>query len=940
MAHIILSSFGTLGDALPFARLGRALAGRGHRATLLTNYPHRAIVEAHGIGFHSLDNEEESGRFIADGLLSNTVQGQVSLYRKHFLPRVLSEYEAICRLHREGETVVLARATPSVAALFASEKLGVPVLPVFLAPSFHQSMFLVEEMFSSVLSDDINQLRARIGLERVSDWRAWLSSRCEGIGFWPEWFAGVDDSWPKITLTGFIVPCGEEAPPFETLPCEVRQLLCSGDPPVIISGGTGIFAGREWYQACVRACEISGHAAIVSTMHKSQVPSLARKMIWCPQLPFETVCSHARAIIHHGGIGTVGQALHSGIPQLVLGSGSDRPDNARHLIRLGVGGYLPPNQWTPELIARKLSSLLEEDAIEKSRAIAHQHQARSGIEKACQLIEKCLSFKPIFRHQPADCGPLSVNKKMAPGSVTELLSQLSPEKRALLEQRLTQGKYSSKSDSHEVCPQPRREGKNVFPASFVQEQLWLLEELHPGNHAYVSSSAVEVEGPLDLPALEMALNELVRRQEMLRTTFEWRDGGVMQVVHPFSPQKIEIFDSAMSLEAVREQLAQFQSRTMDLKQRPAFRVALVRAEKHRIYLLLCIHHILVDGWAMGVFCEELTVLYAAFIKGAPAPLPPLLVQYADFALRQREQFNGENLDRLLRYWRQQMAGFSLASLPPNPLWQGQRRSSGTQSIRISHRVHSALQQLGREERATLFITILSAFNLLLHWHTGWSDLTVGTDVANRNHPQTRKVIGFFVNQLVLRSRLSAGLPQTFQDYLREVRRTCLEAYAHQDFPFGRLVEALNPNRQCSLSPLFHFKFVLQNVPSMTGLQFLNCTCRSFPISTQEAKFPLLLNFWDSGKELLGSLEFDPAVFSPQRVELLATLLQKLLDEVSSHPGKTLSALNEQLTAWEERVKETALQEMKAGHRETFYRARREPLSIPGVNVKLYENSND
>ncbi|HLL48225.1 MAG TPA: condensation domain-containing protein, partial [Longimicrobiaceae bacterium] len=352
-----------------------------------------------------------------------------------------------------------------------------------------------------------------------------------------------------------------------------------------------------------------------------------------------------------------------------------------------------------------------------------------------------------------------------------------------------------------------------LPLSFAQERLWVLDRMQPDGAAYNVPAAMRLRGALDARALERALGEVVRRHEALRTTFAERDDAPVQTVAPFGGFTLPVEDLAPLGEAERDaearrRAAEDAARPFDLEAGPIFRARLLRLDADDHVLLLCVHHVASDGWSTGVLFRELSALYGAFLAGAGSPLPELPVQYADFAVWQREQLQGEVLDRQLAWWRERLAGApALLELPTDrPRPAVQTHPGAAERIALPAGLTERLAALGRREGATPYMTLLAAFQVLLAKYAGSEDVVVGSPIAGRTRRELEPLIGFFVNTLVLRTDLS-GDP-SFRETLRRVREVTLGAYEHQELPFEKLVAELQPERSLSHSPLFQVMFAL------------------------------------------------------------------------------------------------------------------------------------
>ena len=441
------------------------------------------------------------------------------------------------------------------------------------------------------------------------------------------------------------------------------------------------------------------------------------------------------------------------------------------------------------------------------------------------------------------------------------------------------------------------------PLSFSQQRLWFLDQFEPQNPLYLLPTALHLKGPLNVNALEQSLNEIVRRHEALRTTFGMANDGPVQLVHEardwkmaftdlqsFPPQEIE--DIAVSL------VQQEMETPIDLVQGPLFRTQVLRLSHDDHIVIVTMHHIVSDGWSMQVFIRELAILYEEFCAGRSSSLPALRLQYADFAARQRQSSQGPAFIQQLEYWEKQLAGISPAlELPLDHPRPAHKTSNGAAiPFTLSQELTKEVMQASRREGATLFMTLLAAYYILLYRYTGQEDILVGTPIANRNRREIEELIGFFINNLVLRVKLSAG--STFQEVLRDVREICLEGYSHQDVPFEKLVEELQPERSLSHSPLFQVVFHLQNV--LTGelkLHDLSVGVVDAPVT--RAKFDLVLTMAEATEGLRGYLTYNTDLFEAETAARIATHFQTLLESAVFNPQSQIASLP-MLTSSEQR----------------------------------------
>ncbi|MEJ1932987.1 condensation domain-containing protein, partial [Nostoc sp. NIES-2111] len=436
-------------------------------------------------------------------------------------------------------------------------------------------------------------------------------------------------------------------------------------------------------------------------------------------------------------------------------------------------------------------------------------------------------------------------------NLLQKIAELSPEKRALLMQRLNQqkGKISP------IKIQPQSRNTQTFPLSFAQQRLWFFSQLEPESSAYNIPTAIRLTGRLNVAALENSINEIVTRHEILRTTFIVVNGEPVQVIGAATRLQLPIIDLQTIPEIEQEtevqRLATLEAQTpFNLETDSLLRVRLLRLGETNHVLLLTMHHIVSDGWSTGILIHELTTLYKAEDIGQPHNLPELFIQYVDFAVWQRQWLQGEVLNTQLDYWKQKLSGhLPVLELPtdrPRPAIQTDRGK--TQSFTLSPTLTAALQNLSQQQEVTLFMTLLAAFKTLLYRYTGAVDILVGSPIANRNQLGIEGLIGFFVNTLVLRTDLSDN--PTFVELLQRSRKVALEAYDHQDLPFEKLVDELELARDLSYTPLFQVMFTLQNTPTV-NCSLPELTINSLEIEQETANFDISLTMEVVGEALIG-----------------------------------------------------------------------------------------
>jgi len=447
----------------------------------------------------------------------------------------------------------------------------------------------------------------------------------------------------------------------------------------------------------------------------------------------------------------------------------------------------------------------------------------------------------------------------------------------------------------EVSAPPLRRAARTgpLPLSFAQQRLWFLDQITPGSAAYNMPVAVRLRGPLDARALARSLSELVARHEALRTHFDSIEGVPVQVVGPPPEVRIEVEDLAIEDEAERDgeaaRLALDEARRpFDLRRGPLWRARLLRLSEEEHVLLLTMHHIVCDGWSIGVLVRELGVLYEAFTRGEESPLSELPLQYADYSVWQREWLRGETLERQLAYWRERLAGAPSLEIQtdyPRTAWQ--TFHGAEVSAQLPAESLGALHELSRREGVTLFMTLLAAWQALLSRYSGQHDVSVGVPVAGRRHEETEQLAGVFVNTLVVRSDLR-GDP-SFAELLGRVREAALGAYAHQDMPFEKLVEELQPERDPSRSPLFQVMFSMQNTPAEV-LKLGEVEAGAQQTSLSVTKFDLTLVAAETGDGLQVRLEYNTGLYAAETGQTMLRHFIRLLEGAAARPERPLSSL--------------------------------------------------
>jgi acyl carrier protein len=461
-----------------------------------------------------------------------------------------------------------------------------------------------------------------------------------------------------------------------------------------------------------------------------------------------------------------------------------------------------------------------------------------------------------------------------------------------------------------------------LPLSFAQQRLWFLDQLAPGSPAYNLPAALRLRGPLDLAALAQSLTALVQRHAALRTTFAPRNGQPLQRIASRLTLALPLLDlqalPTTTRDLVVKQLATAEAwRSFDLARGPLLRVTIMRSQPHEHVLLLTLHHIVADGWSITLLIREVTTRYAAAQHGQLAALPALPIQYVDYAVWQRQWLAGPAHEAQLAYWRQLLADLPVLALPTDRPRSAIATVAGArQPLVFGTELHLALRTLSQQEGVTLFMVLLGLFQIVLAQWSGQDDIVVGTDVANRSQLALEGLIGFFVNQLVLRTDMS-GDP-TVRELLARVRGVCLGAYAHQEVPFDQVVAALQPERRLDRTPLFQVKLILQNTP-LVALQAAELHVEPVAIGLRAVPFDLVLSLQETAAGLVGSVDYRVDLFERATIRGLVRGLAALARAAAQTPELRLSALAQVLAR-------TRTEPIQAPEQEDFVGMRRRRLA--------------
>ena len=462
----------------------------------------------------------------------------------------------------------------------------------------------------------------------------------------------------------------------------------------------------------------------------------------------------------------------------------------------------------------------------------------------------------------------------------------------------TQGVQENAQKTPTIEPAERPDN---IPLSFAQQRLWFLHQMQPDSAVYNLPLAIKVNGLLDIDALNQSLNQIIARHEILRTRFVTVSGQPVQQIEEsisFEIEQINIQTHPDKENAVKQAAIDAAKTSFDLSKDQLLRVTLLKLNDSNSIILFTVHHVIADAWSQEILIQELAAFYRAALMGKSEPLTPLPVQYADFAIWQQNWLQGDTLTAQLDYWREQLdVNQSVLQLPTDyPRARVQTYQGKVEQFSLSKELSDQLRAIGQQQSATLFMTLLTTFRVLLYRYTGQTDVVVGTPVANRHRAEVEGLIGLFVNTLVLRSQIAPKA--NFTALLEQIKSTTWAAYDHQDLPFEKLVEALQPERDLSYSPLYQVKIRLENQPQ-ASIALPGLTFERLPQAVTTAKLDLSVDLYETAEGIVGGFEYNSDLFKPETIQRIVSHFKELLSSIAAAPEAPIAELP-MLTAAEQR----------------------------------------
>ncbi len=914
MACVIFETNGTDGDVLPFIRIGSQLVKLGHKVAMVTHSYYEALIGQANIDFIPLDTPADYAQFINDNAtMCTNPQGYIAFLRRNELPRILPAYHRIKDYYIPNQTVIIGKS-PGMLSTIVAEKLNIPRIVVYLAPAFVMSEEF-SDMIYDLLKEDIAEIRNQLGIHGSYHSDNFWRNAQRYVGLWPEWFKAEHSySNKEIEKIGFVVDTNQTG----KLPDEVMELLNGEDKPILINSSSScLFMNSDFFESTVKACGVLGQKAIFVVRYKDFIPeNLPKEIHVFTQLQFSILMPKVKAIIHHGGIGTSAQALASGIPQLVLAGGVDRPDNGMCLKKLGVGEYLLPTYWKYENVMEALQRVSTSREIrENCKKMAEVMKNEKPVEAFNEIIISVLKHYPLGMKEDKsysdedssnESQPNAGDMKEEAASQTYIsnefdkLTQNMSQKE--LELLLSLIACAAENNESAIKKQPRKTDINSFPISFNQEEFWLLNKAQKDFLGLNLSSAYKISGPLNTEALEKAFNEIIKRHENLHTIFKEEDGRVIQYILPVEYIPLPMMD-LQELENEKQEievkriLYQKIHEPFDLSNGPLIRFLLMRLDKEEYVIWWGLHHILVDGWGQAVLMKEIKELYSWFAFHKMHSLPEIEIHCADYSVWQRDYLNPDKLKEKEIYWENKLAGYNPRLTLPSDFERPEilnMNNGDDELFYISRELEDKLKGSSCEAGTTLFMSLLSAINLLIYIFTEETDIAIGSPISSRNREELEDLICDFTNTLVYRTVFRKE--DTIYDVIKKVKETALDLYQNQELPSQDINRILDQKVDPGYSPLFQIFYVLHEIFPGDGEQFLEGLNTRYlniekKLSQFDVSFYLFINKQDG---LYGKLEYNKDLYLHETILKFIHFFKEILKNMVENPDLKISELKSKI----------------------------------------------
>lgn len=914
MACIIFETNGTDGDVLPFKRIGSQLVKQGHKVAIVAHTYYESMIKQANIDFIPLDTLADYAQFINDNAtMCINPQGYITFLKRNELPHILPTYYKIKEYYVPNQTVIIGKS-PGMLSTIVAEKLNIPRIVVYLAPGFVMSEEF-SDMIYDLLKEDIAKIRDELGLPSAYNRKNFWKNAHKYVGLWPDWFM-ADHSYSNnnIEKIGFVVDTNQTG----NLPDEVIQLLNDEDKPILINSSSScLFMNSDFFESTIKACEALGQNAIFVARYKDFIPeNLPKEIHIFDHLQFNILMPRVKAIIHHGGIGTTAQALASGIPQLVLAAGVDRPDNGMCLKNLGVGEYLLPTKWKYESVVKALQKVTTSQAVKDNcKKMAEMMNHENPIETLNDIIMSVLiNYHANVINDKSYCDEESfvctqpnvsnIEKETAPNRYDQnefdILTQNFTQKE--LEMLLSLTSSSIENTDNAMIKQPRKTGINSFPISLNQEEFWLLNKAQTDFLGLNLSSAYKINGSLNIDALEKTFNEIVRRHENLHTIFKETDGTVMQYILPFHNFKLPMMDiqelnKEKQKSEVEKILYQRIHEPFDLLNGPLIRFLLIRMAEEEYVIWWGLHHILIDGWGQAVLSKEMKELYSWFAFKKMHNLPEINIQCADFSVWQRAYLNESKLKEKEIYWKNKLSGYNPRLTLPADFERPailNMNNGDDELFYISKDIEDKLKEVSSEVGITLFMSLLSSIYLLIYIFTKETDIAIGSPISSRNREELENLICDFTNTLVYRTVFCKD--DTIYDVLEKVKETALGLYQNQELPSQEINNILKNKVDPGYSPLFQIFLVLHEIFPGDSEQFLEgLNTKYLNIEKNLSQFDISIYMFINEQDgLYGKLEYNKDLYSRETILKFIHCFKEIFKNMVENPDLKISELKSKI----------------------------------------------
>lgn len=899
LSNVIILTRGTKGDLYPFIHIGRGLKERGHEVTLLSNYSYKEYAKQEGFDFDfvALDEDESFQTMIEMTEFYNKLPSLIQLYKDHIIPNLEKELEVIEAKVRKGKTVILAHSNYYFSALFAMEKLNIPLYLGVLSPSFIYSFPLFEGI-AKKLSVELNTVRVRIGLAPVHDWKKWLNSYNQCFALWPDWFSNEGKQiLSKLEYVGFLSVDGLDPKPLQE---NIKAFVSDDTTCILITHGTSRPFNDNYFRTTIKVCETLKCKLIVSTPFRELLPeTLSDNIIWVDYCPFDELLPSIDLIIHHGGIGTTREAAANSVPQLIIGQGFDRQDNGRIVKNLGLGDCIIPKALSEELLFNTIRRLLHDNQIKT--VCSHYAPLLKNQKPHDDFYEKIVRIEPVQSIDDSFLEYSNMNHQQDTHTVASekenvgdksSMKNLSLNKQALLLQML-KNKSTLNADKKLLSNVSISQKMSGTPLSAAQDRIWKMVQIDPENPVYRIIKGYQLNGSLNVELLEKSFSYVIQQQEMLRTSFIAEGNNVKQILNENFSFDLRYHDLKNIEEneqrnLLRTMVAEDNKTRFDLSIAPLLRARLVTLDDRKHVLILTVHLIVSDAHSLDLILTNLGETYNKLCKDEAIfqteidSIPSFQEQHADYVFQQEQLFHQGIIDKQKDYWQQHLAGIrnSLGFPIDKERTEHTAHYGDYITFSLGKKLTALIKSSAQSESASPFMFLMTAYNILCLRFTGRTDIVLGNPISNRKKKDWQSLVGHFSNMLILRNMFSENM--SVKDALSVVRKNTLDAFANQDIPFEILADLARKGGYSSRNPIVRNTFGFQNFTN--GLDsWDSITIEVRHLDTGIAKYELEMFMWEQDEEFNAYLIYDTGLFEQSSIERIKDafiyILEGMLDNI-------------------------------------------------------------